>query len=174
LVDFTPRDVERIEHWFDEQETKSRLGGRDWIRNEMALLGATLGDEFRGKLVTGRMMWLALDANDEPVAFVDGETYDRYTAWDGSDWDHPIVSDVVEVPSIGLALVVDPARRRSGYGTATLRAVVDHPDVSHVRLFFGGVDHDNVASIACLERSGFRPRSTEPDFEGMVYYALER
>lgn len=71
-------------------------------------------------------MWLSLDALGEPVAFIDGEMYDRYAAWDGSDWDHPVVSDVVDAPSMGLTLVVDPARRRRGYGTATLRAVVKH------------------------------------------------
>lgn len=53
-MDFTARDVERIEPWFDDPETQLRLGGRDWIRREPPLLGLTVGDEFRGKLVTGR------------------------------------------------------------------------------------------------------------------------
>ncbi len=75
---------------------------------------------------------------------------------------------------MGVTLVVDPARRRRGYGTATLQAVVEHPAMSHVRLFFGGVEHDNVASIACLTRAGFHRRSREPDFEGMLSYSLER
>jgi hypothetical protein len=51
---------------------------------------------------------------------------------------------------------------------------VKHSDVSHIRLFFGGVEQDNVASIACLTRAGFHPRSPEPDFEGMLFYSLER
>jgi hypothetical protein len=77
-----------------------------------SLLTPTIGDEFRGKTVTARMMWVGLDEADELVSFVDGETYDRYAAWDGSDWDHPVVSDVVAVSSMGLALVVDPRHRR--------------------------------------------------------------
>lgn len=89
LVDFRAEDVERIEPWFDDQETQVRLGGRDWIRREPSFLWLTVGGEFRGKIVTGRRMWLSLDESGEPVAFVDGEMYDRYAAWDGSDWDHP-------------------------------------------------------------------------------------
>lgn len=174
LVHFTAGDVKRIEPWFDDPETQSRLGGRNWIRREPLLLGLTVSDEFRGKIVTGRRMWLSLDELGEPVAFVEGEMYDRYAAWDGSDWDHPVVSDVVEVPSMGLTLVVDPARRRRGWGAATLRAVLEHPGVSHIRLFFGGVEQDNVASIACLTKAGLHLRSPEPDFERLLFYSLER
>ena len=174
VVPFTVEDVERIEPWFDDLETQRRLGGRDWIRREPSLLGLTIGDEFRGKNITGRRMWLSLDQLGGPVAFIDGETYDRYAAWDGSDWEYPVVSDVVDAPSMGLTLVVDFARRGRGYGTATLRAVVEHPDVSHIRLFFGAVEQDNAASITCLMRAGFHLRSPQPDFEGMLFYSLER
>jgi len=174
LVEFGAEDVVGIEPWFDDAETQKRLGGREWIRRMPALLGLTTGDELRGKFVTGRRMWLALDETGAPVAFVDAETYDRYSAWDGSDWDHPVVSDVVEVPSMGLSLVVDPARRRRGYGAATIHAIVAHPDLSDIGLFFGGVEADNVASIRCLTKAGFRLRSREPDFERMLYYSRER
>ena len=174
LVNFRMEDVERIEPWFDDPETQDRLGGRDWIRRAPSLLKLTIGDEFRGRIVTGRRMWLSLDEGYSPVAFVDGEMYDRYAAWDGSDWDNPAVSDVVELPSMGFALVVDPARRRRGYGIATIRAVVEHPDVAHVLLFFGSVEADSIASIRCLAKAGFLLRSEEPDFEGMLHYSLER
>jgi RimJ/RimL family protein N-acetyltransferase len=174
LVEFGADDVRQIEPWFDDAETRDRLGGRDWIRGMPSLLTLTIGDEYRGKVVTARRMWLSLDEDGAPVAFVDGETYDRYSAWDGSDWDHPVVSDVVELPSMGFSLVVDPERRRQGYGTATIRAVVAHPDTSHVRLFFGSAEADNIASIRCLLKAGFRLRSSEPDFEGMLHYSFER
>lgn len=55
LVDFRAEDVERIEPWFDDQETQVRLGGRDWIRREPSFLWLTVGGEFRGKIVTGRL-----------------------------------------------------------------------------------------------------------------------
>lgn len=174
LVEFGPHDVDRIEPWFDDTETKRWLGGRDWIRREPSLLTATIGDEFRGKRVTGRMMWLGLDEASEPVSFVDGETYDRYAAWDGSDWDHPVVSDVVAVPSMALALVVDPRRRRDGFGSVTLRAVIEHPETLGVRLFYGGVEAENASAIACVRRAGFRLRSPEPDFEGMLHFSFDR
>lgn len=174
LVEFGTEDVGRIESWFDNPESQDRLGGRDWIRREPSLLELTIGEEFRGKVVTGRRMWLSLDEVGAPVAFVDGELYERYAAWDGSDWDNPVVSDVVELPSMGLTLVVDPARRRRGYGTATIENVVEHPDLAHVQLFFGSVEADNVASIRCLAKARFRLRSPEADFEGMLHYSLER
>jgi RimJ/RimL family protein N-acetyltransferase len=174
LVEFGPDDVDRIERWFDDAETRRWLGGPDWIRRAPSLLTATIGEEFRGKTVTGRRMWLGLDEAGEPVSFVDGETYDRYAAWDGSDWDHPVVSDVVEVPSMGLTVVVDPRRRRHGFGSGTLRAVIEHPQTSDARMFFGSVDADNAASIACVRRAGFHMRSPEPDFEGMLHFSFER
>lgn len=174
LVYFGAEDIAPIESWFDDAETQKRLGGREWIRRMPSLLALTIGDEFRGKLVIGRRMWLALDEGGSPVAFVDTELYDRYAAWDGSDWGHPVVSDVVEVPSAGFVLVVDPARRGQGYGMAAIHAVVAHPDLSHVCLFFGGVEADNIASIRCLTKAGFRLRSPEADFEGMLYYSHER
>ena len=174
LVNFRMEDVERIEPWFDDPETQDRLGGRDWIRRAPSLLKLTIRDEFRGRIVTGRRMWLSLDEGYSPVAFVDGEMYDRYAAWDGSDWDNPVVSDGRGTAVDGIRAGGRSARRRRGYGIATIRAVVEHPDVAHVLLFFGSVEADNIASIRCLAKAGFLLRSEEPDFEGMLHYSLER
>lgn len=171
LVAFNPVDVERIEPWFDDPETQRFLGGRDWIRRAPSLPELTIGDEYRGKVVTGRRMWLSLEESGEPVAFVDGEAYNRYAAWDESDREHPRVSDVVEAPSMGLVVVVDPERRRRGFGSSTIQAVIAHPDVAHIRLFFGEVEIGNLASVRCLEKAGFRVRSTEPDSEGMLRFS---
>lgn len=174
LLSFGAPHVEVLEPWFDDPETQARLGDRSWIRRAPSLLDLPVGEEFRGMITTGRHMWISIDELDTPIGYVDGETYDRYAAWDGSDPDAPAISDVVELPSMGLTVVIDPARRRSGYGAATLRAAIDHPDVAHIRLFFGGIEPDNVASIRCAERAGFRCLRPEPDFEGMLYYSLER
>jgi hypothetical protein len=67
LVPFTAEEVPRIEPWFDDAETQDRLGGRDWIRRMPTLLTATIGDEYRGKVVTGRRTWIGLDTSGEPV-----------------------------------------------------------------------------------------------------------
>ena len=75
---------------------------------------------------------------------------------------------------MGFSLVVDPARRRQEYGTATIRAIVDLPDLSPIRLFFRSVEADNIASIRRLMKAGLRLRTPEPDFEGMVHCSTEK
>ena len=174
LTPFGAEHIEALEPWFDDRETQRRLGGRPWIRRALSLLDLPTGEGFRGRITTGRHMWIALDESAVPVGFVDGETYDRYAAWDGTDPDRPVISDVVEVPSMGLAFVIDPARRRSGYGVTTLEAIMDHAAVSHVELFFAEIDLDNVASQRCVERAGFARRSEVANFEGMYSYSRTR
>jgi L-amino acid N-acyltransferase YncA len=73
---------------------------------------------------------------------------------------------------MGLVVVVDPKRRRRGFGSSTIQAVIGHPDVAHIRLFFGEVEIGNLPSVRCLEKAGFRVRSTEPDSEGMLRFSL--
>ena len=119
-------------------------------------------------------MWLSVDDEHVPVGFVDAEIYDRYAHWDPADMSRQAVSDVVETASMGFAVVVDPARRSRGFGKATIRAAIEHPDVKNVCLFFGGVEADNAIAIACLQAVGLHRRSASPDFEGMLQYSLER
>jgi RimJ/RimL family protein N-acetyltransferase len=174
LVPFTPGHVPALEPWFDDPETMLRLGDRSWIRRAPALLELPTGAQFRGRITTGRRMWVSVDDRDTPVGFVDGEMYDRYTAWDASDPDSPVISDAIDVPSMGLVWVVDPPQRRQGMGRATIRAVVEHADLRSIGLFFAEIDADNVASMRCAEAAGFRCRKPSPNFEGMVCYSLER
>ena len=47
-------------------------------------------------------------------------------------------------------------------------------ELAHVQLFEAGVEPENVASRRCLEAAGFRLRSDQPDFEGMLYYRAWR
>lgn len=171
---FRPQDVRKIESWFDDSDTQGWIGGRDWIRRAPSLLELTIGDEFRGKVVTGRRMWLSVDDHGVPAAFVDAELYDRYAAWDGSNQKEPVISDVVDLPSMGITLVVDPARRGRGLGSATLRAIAEEPELNHVGLFFGSVEVGNLASIRCFEKAGFVLRSDRPDFERMLHLSHER
>jgi RimJ/RimL family protein N-acetyltransferase len=174
LVPFTVGHVQALEPWFDDPETIARLGDRSWIRRAPSLLELSIGAEYRGKVTTGRRMWVSLDERDSPVGFVDGETYDRYADWDGADPDRPLTSDIVEVPSMGMVWVVDPARRREGIGAETIRAVVADPALRHIGLFFADIDADNVASMRCAEAAGFRRRARASNFEGMVCYSFQR
>ena len=55
-----------------------------------------------------------------------------------------------------------------------ITAVTTMPELSHVELFGAGVEPENASSVGCLRKAGFRPLSPEPDWEGIVYYALSR
>jgi hypothetical protein len=173
LVKFRPHHVDRIEAWFDDAETQRWLGGRDWIRRAPSLLTPTIGDEFRGKTVTARMMWVGLDEADELVSFVDGETYDRYAAWDGSTgtilWSPMSLRFRPWVwPSSSTRGAVDRLRIDNAPGRD--RAARDVGCEAVLRQRRGG----NAASIACVRRAGFRLRSPRPVFEGMLHFSFER
>jgi hypothetical protein len=62
----------------------------------------------------------------------------------------------------------------TGYGRLILQALFDAPEVADVELIGGGVEPENVASIACLRSAGFSHENKEPDFEGMVYFVRRR
>ena len=78
------------------------------------------------------------------------------------------------MPSGAVAFTVAPARRRLGYGKLILQALFDAPEVADIELIGGGVEPENVASIACLRSAGFSQENKEPDFEGMVYFVRRR
>lgn len=62
LRPMTAADLPTVASWFDDKETQRRLGGRDWPRQGLALLGPD------------RQLFLALD-NALPVGLLDCETY---------------------------------------------------------------------------------------------------
>jgi RimJ/RimL family protein N-acetyltransferase len=49
-----------------------------------------------------------------------------------------------------------------------IRAMMLRPELQPVALFEAGVEPENTASHRCLEAAGFRLRSEQPDFEGML------
>jgi ribosomal protein S18 acetylase RimI-like enzyme len=124
--------------------------------------------QFRGAMETGRFRWMAWDG-DVPVGYVDCGTYDRWTTWDGER-----VTAAIEVPSGALTFTVAPAARRLGYGRQILDQLFDAPEVAEIELIGGGVEPENVASIACLRSARFSQESAEPDFEGIVYFIKRR
>jgi L-amino acid N-acyltransferase YncA len=80
----------------------------------------------------------------------------------------------VDCPTGYLALCVDPAARRQGVGRAMLAALLRRAELAAVRRFAAGVETANHACIHCLYAAGFRLYTTEPDFEGMLYYLSDR
>lgn len=100
-----------------------------------------------------------------------GDTYDRWTTWEGGPGGRGVTATV---PSASIAYVIAPAQRRRGYATAMITAVMTMPELSHVELFGSGVEPESTASVGCLRKAGFRPLSPEPNWEGIVYYAVFR
>ena len=64
--------------------------------------------------------------------------------------------------------------RRRGYGAQMIAALLDVRELAHVELMAGGVEPDNVASVQLILGVGFEPLDARPDFEGFVYYVLQR
>ena len=132
------------------------------------------GTWFRGALQTGRSAWLAVDEGRKAVGYIDCGTFDRWVTYGGEGPNGPIILDTIARPAAALALVVQPDRRREGFGRAMLRRLVNHPDLASIEIFGAGVDPRNLASIRCLEAAGFERENEEPDFEGMLYYVFRR
>lgn len=174
LVPFTGELLPAVQPWFLHPEVRRRLGGPEWPARVLRTPQPAPGEDYRGRRVLRVHSWVALDPTGAPVALVGGDVYDRWSRYDGSCADHPVVTAVEAGPAMGLAFVVAPDRWREGFGAATLRAVVAHRDVQDVRLFAAGVDVDNAASQACAAAARFVPDVTEPDWEDMVFYLLRR
>lgn len=167
LRPLTSEGAYAIEHWFDDPEVNNRLGGRPWIHRALHLLDEPAGDVYRGRVVLRSHAWLALDDDGTPVAFIGGEVYDRYVRYHGEG--KPL-TDEDRRTSIGLAYAVDPTRWGQGHGRAALAAVLAHPEVADVEVFFCGIDPDNHASRRCAAAAGFELVDPNPDFEDMLYY----
>jgi RimJ/RimL family protein N-acetyltransferase len=171
LRPFEPGQLPMAQAWFADPDTRRWLGGPDWLPLMLDIADRPLG-EFRGATETGRHQWLAW-ANGTAVGYIDCDTYDRWTTWEGGPGGRGVTA-TVPVPSAGIAYVIAPAQRRRGYATAMITAVTTTPELSHVELFRAGVEPENTASVGCLRKAGFRPLSPEPDWEGIVYYSLFR
>ncbi|MGY1608040.1 GNAT family N-acetyltransferase [Geodermatophilus sp. SYSU D00700] len=171
LVPFEPEHLPGALPWFDDAETRRRLGGRDWPARELALRSTVWTDEFRGRRVLRSCAFVALDGDGVVVAQVGGDVYDRWTEWD------PAAERVLSTDprrTMGAAYVVAPSRRGRGIGAATLRALVAAPATADVEQFVLGIEPDNTASLRAAAAAGFTPLTTEPDAEDMVHLHLVR
>ncbi len=177
LVPFTDEWLPVLRPWFEHPEVQKWLGGPDWLGNALRMLtGFVEGEEFRGAAVLARFGFVSLDTDDNPVGYIDGDIYDRETRYVGGGIDGPLFEDASPVhrPVMGIAIVIDPARWREGYGQATIRALLAHPGLAHVPVVKAGIEPENIASRRLVESAGFRPESDEPDWEGILNYHLER
>jgi RimJ/RimL family protein N-acetyltransferase len=171
LVPFEPELLLRVLPWFDSPEVQRRLGGRSWPERELALRNIAWAEEFRGRRVLRAHTYVALDADGMPAAQIGGDVYDRWTRWDAAT-QQVLSTDCRR--TMGAAYVVDPQRWGRGYGRATLRAFVAAPELADVEQFVLGIEPDNAASLGVARGAGFRPLTTEPDAEDMLYLHLER
>jgi ribosomal-protein-alanine N-acetyltransferase len=105
--------------------------------------------------------WVAWAAVAEPGGFVVG-----YAGFHGP----PDADGMVEV-----GYSVDPARRRQGYATAMLRALLrraaDEPGVRAVR---ATISPDNAASLATIAGFGFTPNGEQWDEEDGLELIFDR
>lgn len=172
LIPFVEDLLASVQPWFRHPEVRRRLGGPDWPARELRLLARDVGEQYRGRTVLRVHSWIAVDEAGVPIAKIGGDVYDRWTRWDGSRPDRPVVSATEPGPAMGMAYVVDPAHWGEGIGRAVLLAAVEHTDVTDVRVFAAGIDSDNSASRRCA--AGFAADRSAPDWEDTVYYLLRR
>lgn len=166
---FIRPDLATVEAWFRDPDTQRWLGGPEWPATMLDRTDRVTGEEFRGAVQTGAYRYLA-HSDSRAIGYVDCGTFDRCTVYGGEGPDGPIITDTLEIPTGSIAFVVDPALRRQGLGRAMITALTHQPEQDFVEVFEAGVEPENTASRGCLQAAGFRPRSTEPDIEGMLYY----
>jgi RimJ/RimL family protein N-acetyltransferase len=160
-----------VQPWFHHPEVQRWLGGPEWPARSLA--PATFGDLFRGRRVLRSHTWVAFDDDGEAVGYIGGEIYDRWCRYSEGPGG-PVVDAIEPGPAMGFAYVVNPGRWRQGFGVATLRSVMDAPEVADVVLFAAGIEPGNVASARCAIAAGLLPETTEPDWEDIVYHVRRR
>jgi GNAT superfamily N-acetyltransferase len=171
LGPFGPDHLPFVEPWFQDVDTQKWLGGPGWPSLILELADQPLG-KFRGAVETGRSAWVAWEG-DRPVGLIDCGTTDRWTTWEGGPSGRGVIA-TMPIPSANMSYVVDPAARRCGYGSAMVRELLNVPELAHVKLFAAGIEFGNLASIQCARSAGLDPLSSEPDWEGIVYYVKRR
>lgn len=169
LRPLTHAELPIVTPWFEDAATSRFLGGPDWPARMLDHAERCVGETFRGATQTGTHHYLAL-ADGTPAGYIDCGTFDRLTVYGGEGPEGPVILETIEALSGSIAFAIDPARRHQGLATAAIRALTSHPDLAHVEVFEAGVDPDNLAARGALQRAGFRPRSSAPDHEGMLYY----
>lgn len=100
---FTEELLPVVQPWFGHPEVRRRLGGPEWPARELRLQATVLGEDYRGCVVLRAHSWVALDGVGDPVAKIGGDVYDRWSRYDGSRPDQPVVTAIEPGPAMGLA-----------------------------------------------------------------------
>ena len=173
LRPLTRADLPLITPWFEDRDTSRFLGGPEWPAAMLALAERSAGTLFRGARQLGAHHYLAL-ADSTPAGYIDCGTFDRYTVYGGEGPSGPIILETIQAVTGSIAFVIDPQMRGRGLGRAMITAMLARSELRDVELLEAGVEQQNTASRRCLEAAGFKLRSPEPDFEGMLYYRVRR
>jgi RimJ/RimL family protein N-acetyltransferase len=169
LEQFSRADLETVEPWFEDRQTRRFLGGPGWPARMVELDERRVaGEEFRGARQTGAYRYLA-HVGGAAVGYVDCGTFDRWTICEQGPGGDVVVSDSIDVPVGSIAFVIAPDFRGRGLGRTMISALISRPGLGAVELLGAGVEPEN-ASARCLRAAGFRLQAEEPDFEGMLYY----
>ncbi len=173
LIPFEAAHLPLVQPWFEDDEVQRSLGGPGWP--EMVLrLAADFqpGEEFRGQIVLLKRSFVLLDDDGQPVALVTGDLYDRLTEYAGEGPDGPAFVDEPgpHRRSVAFAVVVDPQRRRQGWGFRAVDAFMAHPDLASADIFLASIEPDNIPSRRLFERLGYTLESDIPDWEDMLDY----
>lgn len=168
--DMTTADV--IRPWFDDADTKKRLGDRSWVDMELEQQRLSIGKEFRGSITLARYGWVIYD-HDKPVGYIDAGVGDKYVIYGGMDGDKPVYLRSENIKSSGLAFVVNPSERGKGYAAQMISQLIGRPEYKEVGIFIAGVETDNVGSQRALENAGFKS-DYKLDFEDMYYFTLRK
>jgi RimJ/RimL family protein N-acetyltransferase len=172
LKPFDKQQAKIVEPWFDDSDTRRRLGDRSWLDNVLRLLKEPPGTEFRGEHRISFHAFVAYDG-DEPVGYVDGGITDRWVHYGGESDEGPIYLDTDEKISAGITFATNPIHRKKGYAEVMIRALIQRSEFKEVKIFGAGVEPDNIGSIKALEAAGFKS-DYKPDFEDMLYFFYRR
>lgn len=144
IIEFVPLEeshLEEIRLWHQDPTLSSRYGGSDWPDKMLELARK---DDNRHCLIAGD--------GDRIIGYVDFE--------------------IDPAKSLGwIGLVVAPSVRGTGYGTRLLTSFKSSKLAGSVSELRAGIEEDNLASIKCFEKAGFRQLGAGPDEEGCLIFA---
>jgi RimJ/RimL family protein N-acetyltransferase len=142
-------DVQAMEPWFDDAETRRFVGGPGWLRQMLDLSKTMPGKVDQGRLLRSWPVWTAV-VDCDVVGYADAGVYDDGTA--------------------SITVVVAPDRRGQGVGRAILRQLAARPEVAQLYLE-ASVHSENVPSLRFCKAVGFE-RTGRSDGDDMEILGL--